>query len=334
MSKFRYAWHVESEKMLEPDDVADFIMETGRPPEMMCPDENCRLTLPSTRITAVCCDPRNPDCGFTPHFRTHPGHKHAENCQYEVLGRHTDYILGHKDEFTVEFPDANLLRKIKGIDTELLPDEYAEEFAPHEFMEAVTRKAREYRENGASEERAFCRARCAIPQKTSRLGLIVDMAIKLADQGGDELRTKTILALPRRPKANYLNAFLMISALKHHYTTPYIIYGESVVHESSTGYIIEYKKLLKGYHPDHPELPACTVINPDRHTVAFLDELNRYASSGEICCVYSFSTHELRESTCPMQNKKHCVVIEPRFLNAITIKKTCVKRGIKPLPTS
>ena len=138
MPKFRYAWHMESERMLEPDDVADFIMETGRTPELMCPDENCRLAMPHTRITSVCCDPRNRKCGVTPHFRTHTDHRHAENCQYEVLGRHTDYILGHKDEFTTDFPDANLLRKIKDIDTELLPDEYTEEFAPREFMEAVS----------------------------------------------------------------------------------------------------------------------------------------------------------------------------------------------------
>lgn len=182
--------------MLEPDDVADFIMETGRTPELMCPDENCRLAMPHTRITSVCCDPRNRKCGVTPHFRTHTDHRHAENCQYEVLGRHTDYILGHKDEFTTDFPDANLLRKIKDIDTELLPDEYTEEFAPREFMEAVTRKAREYRQDGASKEQAFCRARCAVPQRTSRLGLVVDMALKLAEAGGDDLREKVRLSLP------------------------------------------------------------------------------------------------------------------------------------------
>lgn len=326
MPKFRYAWHMQSERMLETDDVADFIVETGSPPELMCPDENCRLEMPRTRIAAVCCDPRNPDCGFTPHFRTNPGHRHAENCQYEVLGRHTDYILGHKDEFTTGFPDANLLRRIKGVDTELLPDEYVEESAPREFMDAVTRKAREYRQNGASEERAFCRARCAVPQKTSRLGLVVDMALKLAEAGGDDLREKVRLSLPNRQNANYLNAFLMLSSLKEHYTTPYIFCGEATVHEIQHGYLIKYKNALKYYHPDFTELAACTLINPDHYRAAFLEELSGYAASGEVCSVYSFSTHDLKESTCPMLDKKRCVVIEPRFRDAVVIRKRCLKR--------
>lgn len=326
MPKFRYAWHMQSERMLETDDVADFIVENGSPPELMCPDENCRLEMPRTRMAAVCCDPRNSKCRFTPHFRTNPGHKHGQNCQYEVLGQHTDYILGHKDEFTTEFPHANLLRKIKDIDTELLPDEYAEEVAPREFMEAVTRKAQEYRQAGSCREPAFRRARCAVPQRTSRLGLIVDMALQLAEAGGDGLREKVRLSLPHRQNANYLNAFLMLSSLKEHYTTPYIFCGDATVHEIQHGYLIRYKNALKYYHPDFSELPACTFINPDQYKPAFLEKLNGYAASGEVCSVYSFSTHDLKESTCPMLDKKRCVVIEPRFRDAVVIRKRCLKR--------
>ncbi len=334
MPKFRYAWHMESERMLEPDDVADFIMETGRTPELMCPDENCRLAMPHTRITAVCCDPRNPKCGFTPHFRTHTDHRHAENCQYAVLGRHTDYILGHKDEFTAEFPDANLLRKIDGLNSEFLPDAFVEGFAPREFMEEVNQTAQKYRRAGISNEQAIRRARCAVPQKTSRLGLVVDMALKLADQGGDECRQKVTLALPERPKANYLNAFLPVAALRQPYTTSYIFYGEAIVHETSIGYRIEYKNPLRLYHPDHPELSACTLVNPDQYKAAFLEELSTYAASGEVCCVYSFSTHDLKENTCPMLDKKRCVVIEPRFRDAVAIRKSCLKRDKKNVSTS
>lgn len=334
MSKFRYAWYRERERLLEPDDVADFIVETGGPPELMCPDESCRLEVPRTRLTAVCCDPRNPKCGFIPHFRTSPGHKHGENCQYEVLGRHTDYILGHRDEFLAGFPDANLLKNIKGIDAELLPDEYTHEFAPREFIEAVNQKAQEYRQAGKSGEQALRLARCAVPQKTSRLGLIVDMALKLADQGGDECRKGIMLALPERPKANYLNAFLPVAALREEYETSYIFYGEAVVHEASIGYLIEYKSPLRRYHPDYPELPACTLVNSDYYKAAFLEELSGYAASGEICCVYSFSTHDLKESTCPMLDKKRCVVIEPRFRDAVAIRKYCLKRDRKHVSTS
>lgn len=328
MPKFRYAWHMESERMLEPEDVVDFIVETGRTPELMCPDENCRMEMPHTRMAPICCDPRKPPCSERPrHFRVHPGHRHAENCQYEVLGQHTDYILGHKEEFTTEFPDANLLRKIKGIDTELLPDEYAEEFAPREFMEAVSRKAQGYRQAGASRERAFRRARCAVPQRTSRLSLIVKMAWMLHDRGGDDLREEVLLALPGRPKANYLNAFLMLGSLKAHYTTPYIFCGDATVHEIQHGYLIRYENALKYYHPDFSELPACTPINPDQCKAAFGEELSAYAASGEVCSVYSFSTHDLKESTCPMLDKKRCVVIEPRFRDAVVIRNRCLKRG-------
>lgn len=325
MPKFRYAWHMESERMLEPDDVADFIMETGRTPELMCPDENCRLAMPHTRITSVCCDPRNRKCGVTPHFRTHTDHRHAENCQYEVLGRHTDYILGHKDEFTAEFPDANLLRKIDGLNSEFLPDAFVEEFAPREFMEEVNQTAQKYRRAGSSNEQAIRRARCAVPQKTSRLGLVVDMALKLDDAGGDDLREKVRLSLPNRQNANYLNAFLMLSSLKEHYTTPYIFCGDATVHEIQHGYLIRYKNMLKYYLPDS-KLPACTLINSDQYKVAFLEELSTYAASGEVCSVYSFSTHDLKESTCPMLDTKRCVVIEPRFRDAVVIRKRCLKR--------
>ena len=193
-------------------------------------------------------------------------------------------------------------------------------------MDAVTRKTREYRQNGASEERAFCRARCAVPQKTKRLGLVVDMALKLDDAGGDGLRAKVRLSLPNRQNANYLNAFLMLSSLKEHYTTPYIFCGEATVHEIQHGYLIKYKNALKYYHPDFTELAACTLINPDHYRAAFLEELSAYAASGEVCSVYSFSTHDLKESTCPMLDKKRCVVIEPRFRDAVVIRKRCLKR--------
>lgn len=126
----------------------------------------------------------------------------------------------------------------------------------------------------------------------------------------------------------------MLSSLKEHYTTPYIFCGDATVHEIQHGYLIRYKNALKYYHPDFSELPACTFINPDQYKPAFLEKLSRYAASGEVCSVYSFSTHDLKESTCPMLDKKRCVVIEPRFRDAVVIRKTCLKRDKKNVSTS
>lgn len=91
------------------------------------------------------------------------------------------------------------------------------------------------------------------------------------------------------------------------------------------GYLIRYKNMLKYYLPDS-KLPVCTLVNPDQYKAAFLEELSTYAASGEVCSVYSFSTHDLKESTCPMLDTKRCVVIEPRFRDAVVIRKRCLKR--------
>ena len=104
----------------------------------------------------------------------------------------------------------------------------------------------------------------------------------ILEAGGDDLREKVRLSLRDRQNANYLNAFLMLSSLKEHYTTPYIFCGDATVHEIQHGYLIRYKNMLKYYLPDS-KLPACTLINPDQYKAAFLEELSTYAASGEVC---------------------------------------------------
>lgn len=327
MLKFPQAWHHVRQELLEPEDVRDIFAETGEIPELLCPDEACRKEKPKTRVSCVCCKPGE-QCKSPPHFRTYPKHAHSNKCQYEVLGNHTRYVLKHKEKFRPFNPDANLLKEFgEDIDTTFLNDAYVLEYAPHEFMETVREKKQEYIKRGHDPDTATQIARCLVPQETSRLALVVDMAQKLSENGAGT-REQVPLALPGRPNANYHNAFLMLASLKHYYSTPYILCGEAHVLAASGGYIIKYKNILKDYHPDFPDLPACTPINSNMYKSAFLDELNGYAASGEICSVYSFSAHDLKENTCPMLDIKRCVVIEPRTRDSIVIRKRCLKREL------
>lgn len=327
MSKFPWAWCPELDDDVYPRDVREFYLNHGRFPELFCPDEECRKEYPSTRIACVCC---NPDMYYEKpmHFRTYPKHIHSLNCKYDELSKSTEYILNHKHEFK-EFKDSvNILRDIDGIDSSLISDEYVLEYSPRNFVNSIHRKTQEYMDKGLNRSKAMCIARCVTPQKTSRLALIVDMALDLDEKGGN-IRERIPLSLPNRPIANYNNAFLKISSLKYDYVTPYILCGEAYVLCINDTYIIKYKYELKNYHPDIQSIPAYTPIDTSMYKPSFLEELKGYAASGEECSVYSFSTHALSEKNCPMPDISRCVVILPRVRESIVIRKRCLKRSQK-----
>lgn len=323
MTRFPVAWCPELKRDIEPEEVRDICADTGRIPELRCPDAACRQEMPQTRIITACCDPRV-ECSRHPHFRTNPKHEHGKNCDYETWGKHTDYVLAHRDEFLPHFPESNLLRRINGIDTTKLPDAFVVD-APTEFVAAMREQTDRYMRSGQARDTATRMARCAVPHKTRRLSLVVSMAHEL-DRLNENIRQTVPLTLPGRAHCNYNNAFLMVTSLKHDYVTPYIFCGKGHVLEVNGNYIIKYAFKLSNYHPDYPDLPACTPINPDLHTAAFLNMLSEYAASGEPCYFYSFSTHALKESTCPMSDTKRCVVIEPRTRDCVVIRKRCLKR--------
>lgn len=327
MSKFPHAWCPLRQDWLEPEDVRDICAETGAIPELLCPDEACRQERPHTRLLAAGCHPKREY--FRPaYFRSYPNHVHGADCPYEILGNHTDYVLKHKEEFRSYCPEANLWFNCKEIDGSLLSDAFVAEYAPREFMRQVREKAEEYRRQGHDATTAICIARCVVPQKTSRLSLVVEMALRLDDMKRG-MRKQARLALPGRPDTNYCDAFLMIGSLKQHYTTPYIVCGEATVAETAEGFLINYSWSLKQYLADGSELPACTPIARDQYRGAFLKELEGYAASGEQCFVYSFSAHSLKENTCPKQEVKRCVVIEPITRDAVVIRNRCLKREQK-----
>lgn len=327
MSKFQYAWDRKRELVVYPGDVADLIETNGVKPELMCPDKECRQIKQETRLTAVCCE-RGKEFKQIPHFRTYPNHHHSPECFYETLGKDVDYILRHKKEFLKEFSDANnLLRDIPGVDTELLPDKLVEKYDPTSFKEAINQKTREYKSKGLSNEQARRKAICAIPNTTSRLDLIVDMAWLLQDKGGAELREKARLSLPNRPPTNYLQAFLMVSSLKSNYLTPYILCGEARIYKYEDYFLIEYQSELYDYTHEYPKLRAYTILRYNHYKSRLLNDLENYSKSGEKCSVYSFSTHDLKANACPIPDKNVCVVIEPKFRDAIVIRKRCLKRG-------
>lgn len=325
MSKFPLAYCNAMQTYVDPDDARDICVRTGKVPVLMCPDEGCRQEKPDTKISAVCCDPKK-ECSSLPHFRTYPEHQHSENCPYEIHKIHTEYILSHKKDFCAYNPAANILKNIDGIDTSTLPDEYITQFAPKDFLETIEQEAKKQILRGTKQNRAYQIARCIVPQKTSRLSLVVDMALKLDKKG---MRAAVPLVLPERSTANYYNAFLSIYSLKYDYFTPYIYCGVANVVTSKNGYMIIYKYSIKKYHPDYPELPAVTPIEREHYRPSFLEELSGYAASGEDCRVYSFSTHCLKENTCPADDTKRCVVIEPRTRDAVVIRDRCLKREEK-----
>lgn len=78
---------------------------------------------------------------------------------------------------------------IDGIDTELLPDVFSEKAPPHTFIESVMQEADRLERSGVRKDVALRRARCAVPQSTSRLGLVVDMAIRMDDLKRDIRQT-------------------------------------------------------------------------------------------------------------------------------------------------
>ena len=326
MAKFSYAWHTASDTMMDTGDVAEFFLKTGQAPELMCPDITCRQEAPSTRIIPVCCDPRKPCAASSPHFRTASRQRHGENCQFQVLSQHTDYILKHKYELSLEFPNANILLDVEGIASELIPDMYVKEFRPQEFMDEIQKKTREYQRAGARRDDASRKARCAVPQRTGKFSTVVDMALKLEEKGGEEALSEAKLLLPdRRESAPYQKIFFNIRFLKERYFTSYIFFGEAHIHETHEGFLVEYMHKLKAYNESYPEMPACTPITYEECSLSLRNDLHAYAASGRPCCAYSFSTHTLHESDCPILNTPRCVVFRPKIRGAVAIREKVLK---------
>lgn len=323
MAKFRRAWCKEIQEEMTTEDVTDFIVEHGQKPTLMCPDERCRQEMPGSRIVSVCCDPES-NCS-PQYFRINPGHKHGQSCTHAFLSAQTDYLLAHKKKFKAEFPDAVILRDdLQGIETDLLPEAFITEFSPQEFQDAVEKKTRFYQGAGVSRTEAVRRARCAVPQKTSKLGLLVDMAIKIDNLKQDKRQTVSLRLAGR--KCNYNNAFFRIEYLKQHFNTPYILCGKAIATEFENGFIIQYAYPIREYHPQYPNLTAFTYID-SHYRPAFLAHLQRHAISGDPFYLYSFSRHVLSESNCPISaDTKRCVVIEPRTRDSVVIRSRCLKK--------
>lgn len=326
MAKFSCAWNPTSGTMMGIDDVMDFFLQTGHAPVLMCPDEACREEKPLTRIVPVCCDPRNRRCAVVPHFRTSSGQTHGESCQLHTIAKHTDYILKNKSKFSVEFPTANILLDLDGVATDLLPDEYVSEFSPLDFLNEIQNKAEEFQKSGATRENALRRARCAVPQRTSRFALVVDSALSLEKHGGEEALRSASLTLPERSTpVPYLKAFFNIQFLRSEYATSYIFFGKAHIHETHEGFLVEYAYKLKKYSEQYGELTACTPLVYNECPATLRNDLHKYAVSGRPCCVYSFSTHTLHESDCPILNTPRCVVLRPKIRGAIALRERMLK---------
>lgn len=326
MAKFSYAWHAASGTMMDVNDVIEFFLRTGHAPELMCPDEACREESPMTRLVSVCCDPRNRRCAVVPHFRTSPGQPHGENCQIHTIAKQIDYILANKSKFSAEFPTANLLLDVKGVASDLVPDMYVSEFRPRDFLDEIQKKARTYQRDGATRDDALRKARCAVPQRTSRLALVVDSALSLEKHGGEEALRSASLALPERSTPiPYLKAFFNIQFLRSEYAASYIFFGKAHIHETREGFLVEYTRKLKNYSKQYGELSACTPLTFAECPAALQNELHEYASSGRPCCVYSFSAHALHENDCPILNTPRCVVFRPKIRGAVVLREQVLK---------
>lgn len=327
MSKFPFAYCETTGGLVEPEDVIGLYLSTGILPYLQCPDEHCRVENPDTEITPVCCNPDKPCADLGPHFRTHVKHGHSKNCMYESLREHTNHVLKHKNEYLKHSPDANLLKSLEGIkDTSFLPDVYVTEFKPISEVESIEKEAKKLIHTGKSKQEAYCIARCVVQHTTSKLSTIIDMAEAL-DKTKE--RSKVPLSLPGRRKATYENAFLSVYSLKHDYTTPYILCGGVKIHKSVDGFVAVYAKPLQYYHPDYPDISAITPLPADKVKPFLQRDLEHYAETGEICYLYSFSTHCLKESACPHADLNCCVVITPITFGAIVIRERCLNRSPK-----
>ena len=144
--------------------------------------------------------------------------------------------------------------------------------------------------------------------------------VKIGKQG------EVPLILPgRADTTTYQGAFFALPALRADYDTVYIFYGMANVEKNHNGYVVKYRSPLRIYRPDLPAIHAVTLIDEKACRKSLLKTLELYASTKEICCVYTFSTHSLNESTSPASEVSSCVVITPKASDAVVIRKECVK---------
>lgn len=326
MPKYPLAWCPNIPDMVKPEDVTEFILKEGYAPILQCPDEQCRVEYPDSRIVPVCCDPQAPCETRTKYFRIGPKNEHRKGCPYDEIAEETAYVISHKKQYREIAPEANLLRNIKGFDdTSLLPDEYIAQYYPSVEYDEILKKAEKLTKSGYSRKEAVRIARCCVPQRTSSLDLVVTMRERLQDKNPKEVP----LALPGRSRATYANAFFSISNLKENYLTPYILYGNAKIVAGKSGFIVAYVYPLAKYTEKYKELYAFSFIHHDNLKNSLKRDLVRFSESREICCIYSFSTHRLNESTCPDSDLNLCVVIEPITSDEVVIRKRCVKWSSK-----
>lgn len=313
------------------EDVTEFILEHDHMPALQCPNEACRAKNPDTRFTCVCCDPDDPCERRVPHFRIYPKHVHSKECRFGEMAENQHYVLQHKTKFEHLDTNVNLLRELESIDdTSLLPDAYVFEYDPSEGMREIEEETKKLVAGGMTRREAGRIAVCMVPHKTGSLNMIVRMGEKL-DQCKEDWKNAS-LQLPGRQIATYFSAFFNIVKLQENFTTPYILYDPAHVSRYEEGFLIRYTRPLAKYSDDYPELHAVTPLSDEmlgrsRIRRSLTEQLERYAASGEECCVYSFSRHCLKANNCPDLDRNFCVVIEPRTPDALVIRNRCVYRG-------
>jgi hypothetical protein len=335
MSKFPYAYCLETCELLTPDDITEYALSTGKMPRLACADAECRRERPDTRMSPVCCNPEE-ECHSTmiPYLRTYPKHSHSETCHYGEVSDNLDYIMSHRSEFTAhDLSSRNFSLRLKAIDdATVLPDKYLLKYDPREYKEAIQRETSRLSNDGSlSRKQAMRIALCKIQHKTSSLSLIVKIAEKLDKK--DELHDVPLQIPGRASNTNSYNAFFNIHNLHESYKyTPYILYDYATIERQSSGYAVIYDKPIFNYCKAYQRLQAVTFISDDdlhdcRHNKSLSKLLNEYSQSEKGCCVYSFSTHCLNASNCPLLDVSECVVIEPRTLDSVVIRKRCINRS-------
>lgn len=323
MARFPVAWCEEERECLSPLDVCDLWRHTRKEPFLQCPDEQCRKENPAARIIPVCCNPEAPCKKMTPYFRTGPEHPHRKGCHYAELAEAVEYILAHRKEF-VEDADTNLLKNLKGIaDTSLLPDGYLTAYDPKTELEKIEREAAKRIRDGSSRQKAIRLARASIPHKTGSLKRIVEMC-ELLDKTGE--RELVPLSIPGRIKAaTYKNAFFPVHKLHSDYRTAYIFYGCATIKKEKNGYLVVYSRELRHYHQDFPNLRAVMPIKQEACKKMLTRELEYYAATQVKCCVYTFCSHALKKSNCPLSESKSCVFLSPKVSDAIVVRENCLE---------
>lgn len=322
MTKFTYAWCEKEQDLLTPLDVRDIWRQNSAEPLLQCPDEQCRKENPASRIIPVCCNPDDPCEKMQPYFRTGPEHPHRTGCRYAELADAVDYILTHKKEFT-EDTQTNLVRNLKGIsDTSLLPDGYLTAYDPKTELEEIERETAKRMRDGSSRQKAIRLARASVPHKTSSLKRIVEMC-ELLDKTGE--RELVPLSIPGRVKtATYKNAFFPVHKLHSDYKTAYIFYGCATIKKEKNGYLVVYSSELRHYHPNFPNLRAVMPLKQEVCKKLLMQELEYYATTQTMCCVYTFCDHTLKERDCPFSGSKSCVLLSTKVSNAIVVRENCL----------